>query len=381
MIPLAIPNMCGNEAKYLQECVDSNFVSTAGPFVPRFEEMVARFAGAKFGVATSSGTTGLQLALLAVGVGPNDLVILPSWTFIASANAIAHCGAIPWLFDVSADSWTLDPNLLASELSEEAVRRDGGVYHKLTGRRIAAIMPVFTLGSPAEMQRLVPIAKEWGLPVVADCAAALGAKVNDMPVGQLGADLTVFSFNGNKTLTCGGGGAVVGNDEKQCGLVKHLSTTARVGSDYDHDAVGFNYRMTNVSAAIGCAQMENADKLIAEKRKISSRYNEEFKDLDAVKLFPTPDWAESACWFSGMQVVSQDISMDELITCLQGKGIGTRAFWKPMHRQAPFMNAPATSMDITEALWPTILTLPCSTNLTNDEQTQVITAVKECLSQ
>lgn len=379
MIPLAIPNMCGNEAKYLQECVNTNFVSTAGPFVPRFEEMVAEMAGSKFGVATSAGTTGLQLALLAVGVGRDDLVILPSWTFIASANAIAHCGALPWLFDVAADSWTLDADLLARSLDAEAEKRDGGVFHKLTGRRIAAIMPVYTLGLPAKMQRLIPIANEWGLPVIADCAAALGATIEGKPVGQLGADLSVFSFNGNKTLTCGGGGAVVGDDEQLVAKVKHLSTTARVGSDYDHDVVGFNYRMTNISAAIGCAQMENAEKLIASKRRISARYNEEFKDLDGIRLYPSPKWAESACWFSGIQVLAQNISMTDLIERLQSKGIGTRSFWKPMHDQVPFKDAPITTMEITKYLWRTVLTLPCSTNLSDHEQSHVIATVKEYL--
>jgi perosamine synthetase len=379
VIPLAIPNMCGNEAKYLQECVDTNFVSTAGPFVPRFEKMVAEMAGSKLGVATSAGTTGLQLALLAVGVGRDDLVILPSWTFIASANAIAHCGAQPWLFDVAADSWTLDADLLARSLDAEAEKRDGGVFNKLTGRRIAAIMPVYTLGLPAEMQRLVPIAHEWGLPVIADCAAALGASIEGKPVGQLGANLSVFSFNGNKTLTCGGGGAVVGDDEHLCAKVRHLSTTARVGANYDHDVVGYNYRMTNVSAAIGCAQMENAEMLVAAKRRIAARYNEEFKDLDGVNLFPAPNWAESACWFSGIQVLAQNISMADLIERLQSKGIGTRSFWKPMHYQAPFKDVPTTTMEITESLWPIVLTLPCSTNLSDDEQSQVIAAVKRCL--
>jgi dTDP-4-amino-4,6-dideoxygalactose transaminase len=371
--------MCGNEAKYLQECVDTNFVSTAGPFVPRFEKMVAQMAGAKIGVATSSGTTGLQLALLAVGVGRDDLVILSSWTFIASANAIAHCGAMPWLFDVAVDSWTLDADLLSSSLDAEAEKRDSGVFHKLTGRKISAIMPVYTLGLPAEMQRLVPIAHEWGLPVIADCAAALGATIEGKPIGQLGADLSVFSFNGNKTLTCGGGGAVIGDDEQLCFKVKHLSTTARVGSNYDHDVVGFNYRMTNVSAAIGCAQMENAEKLIEKKRQISARYNEEFKDLDAICLFPAPKWAESACWFSGIQVLLKNNSMLDLIKCLQGKGIGARSFWKPMHYQAPFKDVPTTSMETTESLWRTVLTLPCSTNLSEDEQSLVIATVKGCL--
>jgi len=379
MIPLAVPNMCGNEAKYLQECIDTNFVSTAGQFVPRFERMVADMAGSKLGVATSAGTTGLQLALSAVGVGRDDLVILPSWTFIASANAIAHCGALPWLFDINPESWTLDTELLAHSLNIEAEKRDNGVFHKLSGRRIAAIMPVYTLGLPAKMQSLVPIAKKWGLPVIADCAAALGATIEGKPIGQLDADLSVCSFNGNKTLTCGGGGAVVGDSKKLISKVKHLSTTARVGVNYDHDVVGFNYRMTNISAAIGCAQMENAKMLVAVKRRIASRYNEEFKDLDGVGLFPSPNWAESACWFSGIQILKRNNCITDLIKHLQDQGIGTRSFWKPMHHQKPFKDAPATTMETTELLWPSILTLPCSTNLGEAEQTQVIDAVKEHL--
>jgi hypothetical protein len=201
MIPLAIPNLAGNEAKYLQECVETNFVSSIGPFVIRFEEMVATAAGARFAVATSAGTTGLHAALAAVGVTRDDLVILPSFTFIASANAIAHCGAMPWLFDVDAGSWTLDGEAVARALAGETERRDGRLVHKGSGRRVAAMMPVFTLGMPADMDRLTALAREYRLPLVVDAAPALGARYKGRAVGALGADLTVFSFNGNKTVT------------------------------------------------------------------------------------------------------------------------------------------------------------------------------------
>ena len=239
MIPLAVPNLTGREAEYLQQCIETTFVSSVGPFVNLFEEKVAEAAGASLAVATSAGTTGLHVALEAVGVGRDDLVVLPSFTFIASANAIAYCGASPWLFDVTEESWTLDPELLAKQLSAETHREKGCLIHNATGRRVAAVMPVYTLGMPADMDSIVQIAKDYNLPVIADGAAALGATYKGHPSGKLGADLTVYSFNGNKTITAGGGGAVAGEDTELLKLVRHLSNTAKVGEAYHHDRVGF----------------------------------------------------------------------------------------------------------------------------------------------
>jgi hypothetical protein len=256
MIPLAVPNLAGNEARYLQDCVATNFVSSVGPFVRRFEEMVAAATGAADAVAVSSGTVGLHLALVTAGVGRDDLVILPALTFIASANAIAHCGATPWLLDVSAESWTLDPAALDRTLAAETERRGGRLLHRASGRRVAAVMPVHTLGHPADMDAIAAIAAHHRLAVIADGAAALGATYKGRRPAELGAALTVLSFNGNKTVTAGGGGAVIGTDAGLLGIARHLSTTARVGEAYEHDRVGYNYRMTSLQAAVGCAQME-----------------------------------------------------------------------------------------------------------------------------
>ena len=379
MIPLAMPQMSGNEGRYLQECVDTNFVSSVGPFVDRFEKMVAEAAGASTSVATSAGTTGLHAALTAVGVGPGDLVILPSLTFIASANAIAHCSAQPWLFDVTRESWTLDAEQVGAALTQDTEQRDGNLVHRPTGRRVAAMLPVYTMGLPADMDGLVAIARDFGLPVVADAAAALGASYKDRPSGALGADLTVYSFNGNKTVTAGGGGAVAGHDTDLCGLVRHLTTTARAGADYTHDRVGFNYRMTNLQAAVGCAQMEQLDGFVARKRAIARRYDEALGGLEGVELFPNPDWAESACWFSGIVVTSKRCSVAELRSTLRERGIDARPFWKPMHLQPPFKDAHVCGVTVSEAIFPTVLTLPCSTSLTDAEQAQVIDAVRGCL--
>lgn len=378
MIPLAIPNLTGNEARYLQECITSTFVSSVGPFVTRFEEMVAQASGTERAVAVSAGTTGLHAALTAAGVGRDDLVILPSYTFIASANAIAHCGAMPWLLDVDPTDWTLDPTLLAACLEQQTRREGTMVIHRASGRRVAAILPVYTLGAPARMDEIAALARHYALPLVADGAAALGATLGGRPLGALGADLTVFSFNGNKTVTAGGGGAVAGPEGALMTLVRHLTTTARRGEEYDHDRVGFNYRMTNVQAALGCAQMERLEAFVAAKRRIRRVYDEGFRDVPGLTPFPTPAGAESACWFSGVVVEARE---EETLRALRGRlreaGIEARAFWKPMHLQAPYKEAPRTPQPVTEAFWWRVLTLPCSTALTDAEQARVIEAVRK----
>jgi aminotransferase in exopolysaccharide biosynthesis len=379
MIPLAIPYLSGNESKYLQQCVETNFVSSVGPFVDRFESMVAEAAGAKYCAATSSGTTGLHAALTAIGVKPGDLVILPSFTFIASANAIAHCGASPWLFDVSKESWSLDPELLRVVLGKETERRGEFLIHKKTNRQVKAIMPVYTLGTPADMNQISEIAKEYNLPIVADAAAALGSTYRGKNIGDF-ADLTVFSFNGNKTVTAGGGGGVVGNDKELVQLVHHLTTTARIGNDYTHDRIGFNYRMTNLQAAVGCAQLENLDVFVEAKRRIRNTYNSELGSIAGIGFFPSPKWAKSACWFSG--IILEDQGYPEVsIFCkkMNDKGIGVRTFWKPIHLQIPFENAPKTITPVADSVWSRILTLPSSVNLSDTDQSYVISVLKELL--
>lgn len=377
LIPLAVPDLSGREDEYLRACITSTFVSTVGPFVPRFEGMVATAIGSQVAVATCSGTAGLHVALTALGVGRDDLVVLPSLTFIASANAIAQCGAQPWLFDVTQESWTLDPDLLERRLAAETERRPEGLFHRPSGRRVAAVMPVHTLGLPADMHAIVAVARRYGLPVVADSAAALGATCRGKAPGALGADLSVLSFNGNKTVTAGAGGAVVGDDSELLALVRHLSSTARVGQDYDHDRPGFNYRMTNLQAAVGCAQMERWESLVAAKRRIRRRYDQGFAPLEGAEPFPAPPWAEGACWFSGIVLRCSAWEGREAILRdrLRELGIDSRPFWKPIHLQVPYRDAPRTEMPACEDLWPRVVTLPCSAGLTEAEQDRVISAV------
>jgi len=378
-IPLAEPDLSGREAEYLLDCVKTNYVSSVGPYVTRFEEAVARSCGAPAAVSTSSGTCALHLALVCAGVRPDDLVILPSFTFIASANAIAHCGATPWLMDIDRGNWTIDPGVLEAELHLHAERRGGELVHRDSGRRVAAMMPVHTLGTPADMDRLNDIARTYRIAVVADAAAALGATYKGRPIAQL-AQLSAISFNGNKTVTAGGGGAIVGTDEAVLARAKHLSAQARSGEEYVHDAVGYNYRMTNVQAAVGLAQVERLGELLARKRGIRDLYDQELRGVTGFGSFPRPAWAESACWFSGVVLDEHArLSARELRDALRDESISAGLFWRPVHLQPPYAAAPRSRQDVTESLWPRIVVLPCSTSLDRAAQQSVIDAVRRLL--
>ncbi|WP_078129420.1 DegT/DnrJ/EryC1/StrS family aminotransferase [Leptospira alexanderi] len=380
MIPLAIPDLSGNESNYLQECIQTTFVSSVGPFVTKFEDMVASASGCLYSVATSAGTTGLHVALTAFGVSKNDLVILPTFTFIGSANSISHCGAEPWLMDIDLSSLTLNPEQLRIALKKQTVKSDKGLIHIPTGKRVAAVMPVHVLGIPADMDPIIQISKEFGLPVIADGAAALGAYYKGKSIGAVGSDLTVFSFNGNKTVTAGGGGAVSGNDEGLLNLIRHLTTTARISSDYDHDRVGFNYRLTNIQAAVGCAQLERLEKFVTAKRKIQKVYNENLLNIKGVSALPEPKYGQSASWFSGIIVDTNQLGpLKEIREKLRRLNIDARPFWKPIHKQLPYANALREDLSNTDKIWDKLLILPCSTNLTEDDQNTVIKAVQEVL--
>lgn len=379
-IPLAIPNVGKRETELVLRCMADNWVSTVGPYVARLENEIAAISGVPYGVAVAAGTMGLHIALYALGIGPGDLVILPTYTFIASANAISHCGARPWLFDIDANTWTIDVRDMADALRLQCARDlDGVLRHEKTGERIAAIMPVYTLGTPADMDAVAALASEYRLPVVADAAAALGATYKGRPIGDL-ADLSVYSFNGNKTITTGGGGMVVGANKDLLKHVKHLTATARIGTDYDHNEVGYNYRMTNIEAAVGCAQLERLEEFLSTKRRIREVYDAAFANNDMVTLFPRGTDCTSAFWFSGV-VLRPDapVSMDMLINGLNDAGIAARKFWKPMHMQTPYLAAPRRPTPVSDLLWRYVLTLPCSTSLSEDDQHRTIEVLQRLL--
>lgn len=380
MIPLAVPDLSGDEAANLQTCIDTTFVSSVGPFVTRFESEFAIRHGVETGVATGAGTLALHAGLMVLGVDRDDLVLVPSFTFIASVNAIAHCGAHPWFVDIEPESWTMCPIALERALAAGTMRApNGDLIHHETGRRVSAILPVYTLGTPAKMSAIREIASTYRLPMLADAAAAVGATYEGHPLGGL-AELSAFSFNGNKTLTTGGGGMLIGPEKDLLAKARHLTTTARVSSDYEHDRVGYNYRMTNVQAALGCAQLARLDGFLLAKRVIRTRYDAAFADLEGA-AFPDPDWAGSGCWFSG-RVLAADSRRDVRTVCRQlaDCGIEARSFWKPVHLQIPYAQCPREALPVTESLWWRVVTLPCSVGLTERDQARVIDAVRSALS-
>jgi len=376
-----MPNLTGKEREYLNRCIETTYVSSVGEYVTKLEKMTADATGSNYAVATSAGTTGLHAALIAAGVRAGDLVIIPTFTFIATANSVVHCGATPWLMDIRDDDWCLDPDIVRLALQNECGNKKGAVIHKLTGKRIGAIMPVYTLGNIPDMESLRSIADEYHLPLIADAACAIGAEYKHGPFGAL-ADASVLSFNGNKTVTCGGGGMVVGQNRELLGCVRHLTTTARVGAEYDFDMVGFNYRMTNIQAAVGCAQMERLGEFVAAKRRVRKFYSLALADIadgKGISFFPVTEG--SSCWFSGLVLPKESTINDvrSIITVLKEFGIESRTFWKPVHLQEPYKGVPCSVTGVAGGLWERIITLPCSTNITDGELEQVVRCLKKVL--
>lgn len=377
MIPLAMPNLGGKEKEYLLNCIDSTYVSSVGEYVSRLEKMSMEACGSKYAVAVSAGTTGLHAALTAAGVARDELVIIPTFTFIATANAVAHCGAQPWIMDIGQD-WCLDPQIVEDALREECIWDGDKIIHAVSGKRVAAIMPVYTLGNIPDMERFMRIADMYGIPLIADAACAVGATLDGKNLGDL-ADLSILSFNGNKTITCGGGGMIVGNDKMLMEKVRHLTTTARINAEYDFDMVGFNYRMTNLQAAVGCAQMERLAEFVETKRKIRMYYNRAMKGITGITMFPQSNG--SSCWFSGIVLDKADGLDDVRNICskLKEHGIEARSFWKPIHLQLPYKDNLTKLCGRAEGLWNRIVTLPCSTGITSEELETVADCLKDIL--
>lgn len=347
-------------------------------YVTRFEDLVAVTTGAHHVVATSAGTSAIHGALLVVGVRPDDLVTKPSCTAIATANAVRMCGAEPWLLDVARDTWTLDPGLLEDELRSKTVRTPEGLVHRETGRVVHTVLPVAAVGHPPEMDSILAVSSAYSLPKVLDSAAAIGAIYKGRPLGAI-ADVSTLSFNGNKTLTAGGGGAVLLHDALVAARVRHLSTTARVSSGYDHDESGFNYRLTNIQAAVGCAQLEQVNHLVSAKRQIDSGYREAWVGT-SLGVFPRSEWADSACWMSGLVVpLDGSVGAEVLVERLAADAVAARLFWRLMHLQRPYANSPRSKMAVSDGLWQRVVTLPCSASLSKADQDTVIRAVGRIL--
>ncbi|MBE90527.1 MAG: pyridoxal-5'-phosphate-dependent protein [Rhodospirillaceae bacterium] len=359
-IPLSIPDLRGKEAAYLAQCVEDNWVSSAGPSVTAFEGKIAALTGRAHAVATINGTASIHLALLAAGVGHGDRVVVPDWTFAASANAVYHAGAEPFFIDISHDGWTLDASLIGDALAIE-------------NNRIKAIIAVHTLGQSADMDALA--ANAQGLPLIEDAAGAIGASYHDHHVGKDGTFAT-FSFNGNKTVTAGGGGMVVCDDSQAADRLRHLSQQARTGAEYIHDEIGFNYRMTNLNAAVGLAQLERLNEMVAAKRAIAARYDQVIAGRQDLACIPRAPWTQGSCWLYSILTASPDDSAALIVTMSQ-QNIEARGFWRSISEQAPFKSAPKLLNGVSQSLTGRVVSLPCSSQLTEGEQFRVIDVLQK----
>jgi perosamine synthetase len=356
------PVFAGNEKKYLAECIDSGFVSSVGSFVIAFEESVRDFVGAQHAVAVVNGTAALHLALLAVDVRPGDEVIVPAMSFVATANAVSHAGAIAHFVDVDEANWGVDPVALRAHLVDVGQMRDGQLLNTQTGRPITAVVPMHALGHPVAIAPLLAVAEEFGLVVVEDAAESLGSFVGDRHTGLFGG-LGVFSFNGNKTITTGGGGVIVTDDEALAKKLKHLSTTARVPHPYefDHDAVGYNYRMPNINAALGLAQMERLPGLIAGQRDLFELYSETFAGSRFGEVRREPTGTTSNYWLQAIALSDGwKGRKDELIRGSVDAGVSVRPMWKPLNRLAPYSSHPSAATPVTQDLYDRVICLPSS---------------------
>jgi perosamine synthetase len=378
-IPLAVPEIRGNEWRYVKECLDTGWVSSVGSYVNRFEQMVAQQAGMKHAVATVNGTSALHVALLVAGVQPEDEVLVSTLTFIAPVNAIRYVGAWPVFIDAEPTYWQMDHARVVEFLERDCHWKDGILYNRTTGRRVTAVVPVHVLGHPVDMDPILEIAKKFNLKIIEDATEGLGATYKSRALGSLG-DIGCFSFNGNKIITTGGGGMLVTDNEEWARKARYLTTQAKDDPiEYIHGEVGYNYRLTNLLAAVGCAQMEQLPVYVAAKRNTAAHYTEKLRNLPGVQPMRNASWAESTFWMYTILVEEEKFGMDArtLMTMLASRNIQCRPLWQPIHQSPAHASKHTAAMPVSEQLAQQALSLPCSVGLTEAEQHRVIAALME----
>ena len=359
------PVFAGNEKAYLNDCIDTGFVSSVGEYVTRFEQELVKFTGAPHAIAVVNGTTALHLALVAIGVMPGDEVIVPALGFVATANAVAHAGATPHFVDVGEKTWGLDPVALGDYLQTASHEVGGQLLNSETGRPITAIVPMHTLGHPVDMAGLMAVAEKYGLAIVEDAAESLGSFIGDTHTGLFGR-VGVFSFNGNKTITTGGGGALVTSDAGLASRIRHLSTTARIPHrfEFDHDEIGYNYRMPNINAALGVAQMEQLPGFLASQLALFERYRSAFADWTQVEVKTGVNGTVSNYWLQALYLAEGlGFDRDEVITKALGEGVPVRPMWKPLNQIAAHATSPSAPTPVAQKIYERVVCLPSSTSL------------------
>jgi perosamine synthetase len=356
------PSFTGSEREYLADCIETGWVSYGGAYVGKFEAALAQACGVDQAIALTSGTVALQVALTVGGVNADEEVLMPSLTFVASANAVSHAGAVPHFVDVDEATLGIDPAALRIHLQGAAERRNDGLYNTNTGRKISALMPVHIFGHPADMDGLSAIAREYDLLLFEDATEALGSRYKGKPCGSL-ARVAALSFNGNKVVTTGGGGAVLTNDAALGQRVRHLTTTAKKPHRwaFDHDEIAWNFRLPNVNAALGLAQMERLGAALSAKRQLWQRYAEVFADMEGARIFSDAGFAESNHWLVALLLDrGNEAMLEPILTATNDAGLMTRPAWIPMHRLRMYSGSPRAALPTTESLAQRIINLPSS---------------------
>ena len=359
------PRFDGNEWTYVKECLDSTFVSSVGKFVDRFEADLATYTGAKHAVAVVNGTCALHVALRLAGVVTGDEVLIPALTFVATANAVSYCGAVPHFVDSEERTLGLDPVALRDHLQATAEIRNGQCINRTTGRIIRAVVPMHTFGHPVDIDGLLAVARDFHLQLIEDAAESLGSTYHGRHTGTFGS-MGTLSFNGNKTITTGGGGAIITNDPELARHAKHLTTTAKVPHrwDYVHNEIGYNYRMPNLNAALGCAQLEQLPGFLKQKRSLFERYRVAFANLPQARVVMEPEGCQSNYWLQTLLLdKAASDRRDEVLASTNDAGLMTRPAWTLMHKLDSFRECPKMSLAVAESLERRMINLPSSAHL------------------
>ncbi len=382
-IPLCVPNVMGNEWKYIKGCLDSSWVSSVGPFVDRFEKEFAEKVDLPFTVAATNGTSALHLSLLALGIEADTEIITSTLTFIAPINTIKYIGAHPVLIDADIDTWQMDPKRVEEFLDSQCKQNGNGtLINKKTGRRVSAIMPVHILGGAVDMDSIVSLAKKYNLPIIEDATEALGTRYKGKQIGAFG-DVSCFSFNGNKMITTGGGGMIATAQENLAKQCKYLSTQAKDDPlEYIHNTVGYNYRLSNIQAAMGIAQLENLDNYIDVKHRIAKRYETALGNIPGITPMPTGENVDNSYWMYTILIDESKtgIGSRQLLKTLLEARIQTRPLWQPMHLSPVCAGDYRVGGENAEKLNQMALSIPCSSSLKEDEQKKVIEVIRNSVN-
>ena len=362
-VPLAVPVFIGNEKKYLNECIDTTFVSSVGKFVDRFEEDMAKYTGCKRAVVVVSGTNALHMSLMLAGVERDDEVLTQALTFIATCNALSYIGAHPVFIDVDRDTMGLSPVAIREWLSKNAEMKNGECYNKRTGRRVKACVPMHTFGHPVHLDELVEVCKEYHIELVEDAAESIGSLYKGKHTGTFG-KVGALSFNGNKTITTGGGGMMLFNDEELGAFAKHLTTQAKIPHrwEFRHDHIGYNYRMPNINAALGCAQLEHIEEYVASKRETAKAYEEFFKTIPDIEFFVDSPDTRSNYWLQVVILKDRD-AQHEFLQYTNDNGVMTRPIWELMNRLPMFEHCENDGLKNTIWFADRVVNIPSSVRL------------------